>query len=588
MAEVGALYEIGLMIIVASVLAFLARRLKQPLVFGYLLAGILLGPAAFGIIPDPGPFVWLSEMALVFLLFVIGLQLDFTRLKDVGRISVVIGVLQVGLTAALGMGAGLVLGLPTLTSVYFGLMAAFSSTILVSKLLDERREMNSLTGELAMGILIVQDIIAVFALALLGAFTQAEGFSSLALIVSPFLGGLNLLVTIALLVLMAATLFVLFTFVLFKWVMRPLYKTILGNNELLFVISLAVVFLLAGVAGFLKFSLAIGSFTAGMLLSSMPHSHEVVSRVRPLKDFFLTLFFVLLGLEVSFSGVESQAVLVAILVGFAFVIKPVLTFLLFKMFKYNNYTAFLTSLHLAQLGEFGLILVAGAAFSGALPLGFLSACVIALIATMVVSAYLIEYDRHLYSFFKPLLDPLERLFGTDPEEFKKVPDKYAPEVVVFGITPVSAEIIDALRDKKRILVVDFNPFRAGVYEKEGIPTICSDAIDTDLYESINFSSAEIVISVIHDTPDTLHGPSSNTYLIRQIRQVNKHAVLIVTASAEDEAERFYKAGATIVLTPTIMGKRLLKELISERDLSKLRGLGLVFYQELHDDVPFER
>ena len=329
--------------------------------------------------------------------------------------------------------------------------------------------------------------------------------------------------------------------------------------------------------------MAIGSFVAGMALSSAAYSHEVVNRVRPLKDFFLTLFFVLLGLQVQFTEIGSQYAMMAYLFAGAFLVKPVITFFLLKCFKYNNYTAFLTSLHLAQLGEFGLILVASGVITGALSLGFLTGAVLVTILTMILSASIIKHDRKVYELVRGMLAPIDKLFGTHPEDFRNVPDLYKPEVVIFGITPVTAEIIELVQKERKLLVVDFNPMQAIKYENRGIPIICSDAIDIDLYETIDFSGVDVVISVIHDTTDSIHGPSSNTYLIKKIREVSEKAVIVVTAQSEGQGERFYQAGATIVLTPNILGKRILKELMEERDPAKLRGMGLIYYEELHND-----
>ena len=240
------LYAIGLMIICASVLAIFARRFNQPLIFGYVLAGVLLGPAVSGIISDPGPIVWLSELALVFLMFVIGMQLDLSRFKEVGKVSIVIGTLQVTLVAATGIAAGLFFGLTMIQSIYLGLVAAFSSTILVVKLLDETRETASLVGELAVGILIIQDILAVAALALLGAFTDgvlATEIPTVGLLVESFnLQHLHPTLLTGITVFVNGFLFILVAYLFFKYVAPQIFKRVLGNNELLFITSLAIVF----------------------------------------------------------------------------------------------------------------------------------------------------------------------------------------------------------------------------------------------------------------------------------------------------------------------------------------------------------
>ncbi|MDD9954051.1 MAG: cation:proton antiporter [Candidatus Woesearchaeota archaeon] len=578
------LVTLGLMVIGASALALLAKWCKQPLIIGYVLAGIILGPAVTGIVHDWEPILWVSELALIFLMFIIGLELDLNKIRDVGKVSVLVGLFQVTIMTALGWGAGMLFGFGTIPSLYIGLVIAFSSTILVVKLLDERKETSSTVGELALGVLITQDILAVLALALVGTFK-----SSVVDVPSVTLFGLDLgspLLTTSVTILVNGLLFVALAFLFFKYIMPWLFKNTLESHELLFISSIAVVFFLAALAGFFQFSLAIGSFVAGIALSTATYSHEVVGRVKPLKDFFLILFFVSLGLQITFADFGSPYVLIGILFVGGMVLKPLVTFILLKLFDYNNHTAFLTSLNLAQMGEFGLILVASGVLAGVLTAQTLTVVVLVTIISMVLSTYFIEYDQEVYHFFRPFVEPWDRIFGTHPEEVRNVPDRYAPEIIIFGITLVTADIITMLRNKHRILVIDYNPARAISYKEQGIPTICSDAIDIDLYESIDFSKAKFVVSVIHDTSDTVYGPSSNAFLIRKIRNVNKHAAIIVTSKTEDRGKKFYKAGATVVLTPAIMGKRILKELLRVHDVKKLQHLGALYFKEMHHDAPF--
>jgi len=258
---------VAIVALAALVCGMAMERVRQPAFVGYILAGVLLGPAVTGIIADPGPVIWLSELALIFLMFVIGLELDVNKVREAGRVSVIVGILQVSIMLITGTLVGQFFGFSLVQSIFLGLVASFSSTLLVAKLLQDRHETRSLTGELAMGVLITEDILAVFALALLGTF-HGTSFSVGMPFTLPFTGPLATIVSVVI----GALVFALLTYAFYRFLLPKIFKMVVGSKELLFVTALAVVFLIAGLAGFFKFSLAIGSFAAGMAISSTTYS----------------------------------------------------------------------------------------------------------------------------------------------------------------------------------------------------------------------------------------------------------------------------------------------------------------------------
>ena len=591
---------LSLMIIAAAVLAVVARRLRQPLLLGYVAAGLLLGPAALGFVRDVSVITLISELGLIFLMFVIGLELDLTKLKDVGKASVLLGILQVGLTTIAGTLVARAIGFSWIEGLYLGFVIAFSSTIVVVKALNDKGDLTSLHGELVLGILVIQDILAALALTLLGTL---EGAQTAIAFPSPetILAGIgvtlpaHLLVPVASLLIQGA-LFVLATFLFFRYVM-PLALGDHVPQELLFVASLAVVFIISAFAAFFQFSFAIGAFAAGIALSSSSSSHEITGRVRPLKDFFLILFFVGMGLQLGFAGVLGLPLLVLLAAG-ALLIKPGATFLALKLLRYNNRTAFLVALHLAQLSEFGLVLLASGIAAGVLSPAILTAVVIVTVATMTLSVYAIKYDEALYRIVRPLIIPSDLVFGTRPEEVRNVPEKYRPDVVFVGIDPTVEDLIAQWRSKRRILVVDANPATAIRLREKGIPTVCSDAANVDLYVSVDLSKAQLVISVVREGEEFLLGTHGNLYLIRKVREVAPGAAIIVHASTESFGLRLYAAGATLVLTPTLANRRMLAALVTDATPARLRALGQAYREELTSiergvsratpDLPFAR
>jgi len=379
-------------------------------------------------------------------------------------------------------------------------------------------------------------------------------------------------------------LFALVTYLFGKYIMPIAFKEAVTSTELLFVVTLAVVFILSEIAGFFEFSLAMGAFLAGIALSTAAYSHDIIGRVKPLKDFFLILFFVGLGMQIAFQNFVSQFLVILFIAVGALVLKPVVTFFTLKLFKYNNRTSFLVSVHLAQVGEFGMVLIASgaAAFAGS---PVITGVVIITIVTMTLTAYVIKYDEELYGFAKPFIAPFDDIFGTRPEEHRNMPDKYQPEVIIMGVNSMTAEAIEMLHKRKRILVIDYNPAKILSYRERGIPTICSDAVNPDLYDEIDFRKVQSMVSVVHQH-------NSNALVIKKMHEINKQQGtrinIIVSASTEDWGKKLYRAGATLVLIPDVIGRRMLTEILSTDDPATVRNIGRVYHEELHKNFVYIR
>jgi Kef-type K+ transport system membrane component KefB len=354
-------YSLGLMIVVAAVFALLAKRFGQPLLLGYVLAGLVLGPTVTNIIADPAPVMaFFAEFGLILLMLVIGLELDFSKIKSLGKMSIIIGTLQVILIAGVVWALALLLGFSMITSVYTGLVVAFSSTLVVVKILADKGELDTMHGGMILGILIVEDILAVIGLTLLGALIES-GEASHALPTFTHLlevAGMHLpqvaWFSIVELVI-NSILFIVVAFLFSKYVLPRIFRIAATSTELLFASAFGVALTLAAIGAFFGFSFAIGAFVAGIALSSAPFSHEVMGKVKPVKDFVLVLFFVALGTLLTFSNFAAQFKLIAFLLLAALLLKPVLIFLVRKVFRYNNRVSFLVSAGLAQISEFSLI-----------------------------------------------------------------------------------------------------------------------------------------------------------------------------------------------------------------------------------------
>jgi Kef-type K+ transport system membrane component KefB len=578
---------LGLMIIAASIFALIAQRLRQPLLLGYVVAGVMLGPALTGLVADPAPLLaFITELGLIFLLFIIGLELDLSKLQDVGKVSALIGTLQVLIVTLICAIASLLFGLTFIQGLYLGLAISFSSTIVVVKILTESKEIDSLHGELTLGILLTQDLLAVISLSILGTLRQESAGSLLEMALGLLHITLPQTAIISFLMLLAnLALFGIAAFLFYKLIMPLIFKDATASAELLFVVTLAVVLILSALAGLFTFALAMGAFLAGIVLSTVPYSHEIIGRVKPLKDFFLLLFFVSLGLQITLGNVIGQFMLVLLIIVGTMVLKPIVTFFICKLFKYNNRTSLFVSLHLAQASEFSLVLLASGITLGIASGNALTALVIVTIITMVLASYIIEYDERIYRFMRPLIAPLDLLFGTRPEEHTNMPEKYQPELIIIGVNTTTAEAIDTAHAKKRMLIVDYNPRKLIQYKEKGIPTVCTDAIHSDFFESIDLTKTEIIVSAVHEL-------SSNLHLLKITHEAGKKHKrkldVIVSTSSEDNARKLYRAGATVVLIPEIMGRKLLSETVVADDPAVIRNIGKVYYEEMHKNFVFMR
>ncbi len=538
-AEIVILSDIGLIIVAATIFAFFAVGLKQPLIPAYIIAGVIIGPigaqAIFGttLVQNPVFVRALSELGITFLLFTVGIELDLSRLKDVGRAAALIGTGQVALTFAAGFFIAVGLGFGQVEALYLGLVVAFSSTLVVIKMLSDRDEIETLHGRVILGILLMQDIIVVLALSVLGA---TNGMGSLSPVIDAILKAVGLFS---------------FAIVLSRYVAPRILKAVSRSVELVFLTALSFAFIFAISSYILGFSTAIGGFLGGLSLAVFPYNLEVANRIKPLRDFFAIMFFVSLGMQ--FSPLSELSVLIVPVILFAaivMVLKPLIITLLSIMVGYERRTAFLSGAGLAQISEFSLILAIGLAAmspeTSVLPVTLLLALV-----TMSVTPYLIRYGNRLYIPFSGLLQKLEKLrFVKLRHELEHIPAKHLKNhIVVFGAHIMGMEVIETLQKlKKKFIVVDHNPEIIKRLIKGGVHCVYGDLEDAEVLKRVGLDTAKAVISTVPDEDDSM-------LLIKKVKSVNPNAMLFVTAKTIGHAIRFYREGADFIIHLKLLGGR---------------------------------
>ncbi len=536
--------DLALILAIAFVISFIIRAFKQPIVIGYILAGMVISPFIINFGASTEIINIFSELGIAFLLFMVGLHLNPKVLKEIGSSSLIIGLSQIALTFALGYGvAKLLLGYGIVASVYIGIAISFSSTIIIMKLISDKRQLDSLYGKISIGVLIVQDFVAIFAL----------------MIISSLSGGTSNLEAFAIRSFISGGALILALFFLGFFAIPRLTRTIAKSQELLFLFSICWAFVVAALFIKIGFSLEIGALIAGMVLSISPYSTEISSRIRPLRDFFLIIFFIILGLNVQISNISAIIYPAIIFSLLALILKPIILMGLTALMGYTKRTNFSVGTTLGQISEFSLIVLTLGVSVGHIAGEVLYAMTLTAIITITLSTYMIIYSNDLYKIMRRPASLFE-LKRTKRE--RKTHRDY--DAILFGYNRIGFNILHSLkRIKKKYLVVDFNPDTVSNLTKLRIPALYGDAYDTDLLEELPLEKVQLVVSTIPDY-------ETNALLIENIRKYNPKAIIIARSHAINEALELYKKGANYVLTPHFLGGEYVAEMI-RHDKTDIKG-----------------
>ena len=541
-AHLDLLSSIGLCISVAAGLAFVGHRLKQPLLLAYLLAGVLIGPQlGFGLISERESIETVAEIGLILLLFIIGLELDLNKLLAAGRPVLVAGVLQFPLSVALGLvfflPFGFHLGNGDFSLLYLATCLGMSSTMIVVKLLYDKFELDTLPGRITLGVLIFQDI---WAIVVLG--------------VQPNL--LDPQVTLLLGSLLKGVLLVAASLAISKTLLPRLFRSVAKVPELVLIGSLAWCFVVCAGANAAGLSREMGALIAGISISTFPYNLDVVAKVVSIRDFFVTLFFVALGMQIPAPTAEVLAIALAASL-FLLASRFLVVFPILRALKLGHRASLLPAINLAQMSEFSMVIAA-------LGLGYrhidqrtVSVLIFVFAITSVASTYLIGYSHPLQ---ERITRWLQRTGWRDLGEEaagKPVLEGVQKDVVLLGFfTQASAliheyELTAAGRDHpmlRRLLVIDFNPDVHAELTRRGIACKYGDVANMQTLHHAEVHDARLVVSTI---PDSILKGTDNARLLRQARALCPHAKVVVTAGRSSAALALYEAGADYVFVPAL-------------------------------------
>ncbi len=528
--------ELALLLTLAATVGVLGTLLRQPLIVSFIAVGLLAGPSVLDVVHSGEQIDLLSELGLVVLLFLVGIKLDIKLIRSLGSVAVLTGLGQVGLTAALGWLVGLALGLGPLTSLYLGVALAFSSTIIIVKLLSDKREIDALHGQMALGVLIVQDLVVVLAMIVLSAIGigGAEGH-----------GGGSVVVVLASGVALVGAV-VLFV----RHLANPLTEWLARVPELLVIFAIALAAMVAALGDLSGLGKEVGGLLAGIALASTPYRETIAARLAPLRDFLLLFFFIALGAGLDLSMLAAHPWAALAFSAFVLLVKPLIVIGIMGLIGYRKRTAFLTGLTLAQISEFSLILMAMGASLGHVTDEGLGLVTMVGLVTIAASTYMITLSHRLYALCEPLLGVFERRNPSREGAGDPAAIAANPEVIVLGLGRYGAAIgLRLQRRGIRVLGVDFNPQAVRRWRVLGMEAVFGDVTDPEFLAELPLGRADWLVMTVPGLPAGLSHDDPRTTLVQLLKGAGPGARLAVTSHSAADTAALIGAGADLVLEP---------------------------------------
>lgn len=536
--------QLALVLVVAVVISGVMRLLKQPLIIGHIATGILVSPLVLNLVHAGNEsFEAFAHMGVAILLFMVGLHLNPKSMKGVGKMALAVGFGQIVFTAVIGFFIALWLGFSIVPALYIAVALTFSSTIIIMKILSDKGELDTLYGRIAIGSQVVQDLFAMIVLIIISSSASTTGFSFI-LIVEMLIKFIGVLVGIY-----------LFTKIIFPLIEKKIAK----SQEFLLFFAIAWCFLIAIMFERLNFSIEAGALLAGVFLSMSPFKYEISSKLKPLRDFFILLFFVWFGSQMVFSNFSQFVWPIIALSIFILIGNPLIVMILMGIYGYSRRNGLFTGFTVAQISEFSLILAGLGVVVGHLTNDVLSLITFVGIITIVGSTYLMMYNKKIYCVLAPYLKIFERKNVID----KNKEDEEKPhELILFGYNRIGFDLAEVLNNmKKKMLIIDNDPEIVNLVKKQNIDAVYGDADNRELLEELNMKKTKMIISTIPDQ-------QTNVVLIKTLKEINKEAIVIVLANQLDNALELYGEGADYVIMPHLIGGKHTAELIKQSGFKK--------------------
>lgn len=533
--------EFSALLFLAALFGMGARLLRQPLIVAFIALGILVGPAGLDLIFSDDKIHLLADIGIAILLFVVGLKLDLKLIRTTGSVALFTGMGQVIFTSLIGFLLALALGFGALPALYIAVALTFSSTIIIVKLLSDKKEIDSLHGQIAIGFLIVQDIVVVLVMIVLSAINTGEQQSLSWAIGAVTLKGLLLLAL---------------TGGMMRWVLPGLSAYLAKTQELLILFAIAWAMTLAGLSEAMGFSREVGAFLAGISLASTQYREVISGRLTSIRDFLLLFFFINLGAGLKLDLLGEQLGAAVLFSFFVLIGNPLIVMVIMGLMGYRKRTGFLAGLAVAQISEFSLIFIALG-----LNLGHVNDEVVGLVTlvgliTIALSTYMILYSHPLFERLSPLLSIFERRVPYREARQRQQQERHY-DLVLFGLGRYGGNMLRQLHKRGlSVLAIDFDPQQVKSWQQEGVETQYGDIEDPDLAEQLPLKNTPLIIS-------SLPHYEANISLLRCLANANYPGKVIVTAHHPEDATLLLAAGADRVLMPFIDAAEVINERIAE-------------------------
>lgn len=526
--------EIAIMIAVGILMAGLVTILKQPLIIGYIAAGIVLGPNILNLAHAGDTIGSFAQLGVVVLLFTVGLNLSPKVFREVGKVSLITGLGQVLFTSIIGVFIAYALGYSITSSIYIAVALTFSSTIIIMKILSDKGDIDALYGKISIGFLLVQDIVAMIILAVVSSVSSTTGKSMSAFDIIAILAIILVLIPTAI------------------YIMPKLLKKIAKSQEYLLLFSLGWCLVIAAIFYKLKFSMEIGALLAGVTLSMSKYRFEVISRIKPIRDFFIFLFFVHLGSQMNIANIGDSLLPIIIFSAFILIGNPIIVLIIMGRLGYASKTGFLAGLTVAQISEFSLILIAMGVKSSGLPEEVLSMVTVVGLITIAGSTYAMIYAEKIYPKISKFLSIFEKK-NLKYKEKKSITDNL--EVVMFGCDKIGYSLLKIFKElKTKLLVVEFNPEVIKYLDRKKINCMYGDAEDIETLDSLELHKSKMVIS-------TIPSYEINSLILHEVRKQNESVITILVCNSIEDSLKLYESGANYVIIPRYLGGEYASSLI---------------------------
>ncbi len=554
------LQDVAYAIVGATVLGIPAYLLRLPLVIAFLVAGILLGPSlGFGIIRSPESIATVSEIGLVLLMFILGLEIDIRKLLRAGRAVIANGILQFVLCSALALlffGALGYLNRPGNYSLtYLAVACSLSSTLVVVKILSDRMELDLLTSRITLGVLVFQDLWAIVFLAIQSDLTDLHVSA-----VSYSLGKAGILILVA--------------WLLARYLLPHVFRLIARQPELVLVAAMGWCFGICGLAKSFSLSVEMGALIAGVSIASFPYHQDIASKITSLRDFFITLFFVALGMQIPMPTWEIIA-LAGIIIVFVVASRFLTVFPILHFMRYGYRGSLIPAINLAQMSEFSLVVVSLGVGYGHVPTSLLSACTLALVGTLLLSSFLIPSGYSIYRLLKPVLERIGIKDHVRAAESEDGTTAKKQSIVIFGFYREASSFLEEFIRRhsqtmvEKLLVVDYNPETLALLKARGVPCIYGDIGHPETLKNHPLDDAAVIICTI---PDSHLKGTTNLKLLHALKRTASKARVIVTADTLEKARDMYAKGADYVFVPRIVGAHFLVDIIERVQSDRMEAV----------------